>query len=146
MQHFAANVIGMPKIAQPPRRRGRPPVYRVPQTGTRVVKKYGNRRLYDTRASCYINLDELLDLFSAEEELQVLDAMTGEDLTERTLRQALLAEESVVPPLLLRAFLRYRTGAVRMDFERHLARAVARFAARSERAPRPTRPQRRTAT
>jgi len=145
MQHFAANVIGMPKIAQPPRRRGRPPVYRVPQTGTRVVKKYGNRRLYDTRDSCYINLDELLDLFSAEEELRVLDAMSGEDLTERTLRHALLTEESVMPPQILRAFLRYRTGSVRTDFERHLEKAVARFAARSDR-PRPTRTQRRTAT
>lgn len=116
------------------RRRGRPPVYRVPLTGTRVVKKYGNRRLYDTRESRYVNLEELIDLFAVEEELRVLDAVSGADLTERTLRQALLTEEgkggSLVPPRLLRALLRYRRGSARADFERHLTRAVASFEAR----------------
>jgi polyhydroxyalkanoate synthesis repressor PhaR len=104
----------------------------VPATGTRVVKKYGNRRLYDARDSRYINLEELVDLFAAEE-LRVLDAVSGEDLTDKTLRQAVLSEEgrrrgvALVPSHLLKALLRYRKGAVRGEFERHLAKAVAAF-------------------
>lgn len=124
----------MSKAPAHPRRRGRPPLYRVPLTDTRIVKKYGNRRLYDTRESRYVNLDELVDLFAAEKELRVLDAASGADLTERTLRQALLSDEgksgALVPPRLLRALLRYRRGAARTDFERYLTRAVASFEAR----------------
>jgi polyhydroxyalkanoate synthesis repressor PhaR len=112
------------------RRRGRPPAVEIPSDGPRVVKKYGNRRLYDTRASRYINLDELLELLSVEE-VRVLDAASGEDLTERTLAHALLADESAADPLvpaaLLRALLRYRKGPRRSDFTRHLTRAVASF-------------------
>ena len=98
-----------------------------------MVKKYGNRRLYDTRDSRYVNLEELVELFAADEELRVLDAVTGDDLTEKTLRQAILAEESkrkiaLVPPDLLRALIRYRRGANRADFERHISKAVAAFA------------------
>ena len=111
------------------RRRGRPPAVEVPQDGPRVVKKYGNRRLYDTRESRYINFDELLDLVNAEE-VRVVDATSGDDLTERTLTQALLSgegKEALVPADLLRALLRYRKGPRRSDFTRHLNRAVASF-------------------
>jgi polyhydroxyalkanoate synthesis repressor PhaR len=108
----------------------------VPASGTRVVKKYGNRRLYDARDSRYINLEELVDLFSAEDEVRVLDAVSGEDLTDKTLRQAVLSEEgkrrgvSLVPTDLLKALLRYRRGPARGDFERHLTKAVASFASK----------------
>lgn len=122
----------MSKSSLAPRRRGRPPVIAVPATGARVVKKYGNRRLYDTRESRYVNLEQLVELFGADEQLQVLDAVSGDDLTEKTLRQAILADESkrkiaLVPPDLLRALIRYRRGANRVDFERHITRALAAF-------------------
>jgi polyhydroxyalkanoate synthesis repressor PhaR len=115
-----------------PRRRGRPPVYTVPASAGRVVKKYGNRRLYDTRESRYVNLEELMELFAEDQSLRVLDAATGEDLTERTLRQAVLTEEgasgqALMSAELLRAFLRYRRGTARAEFERHLSKAVAAF-------------------
>ena len=118
------------------KRRGRPPIVAVPATGTRVVKKYGNRRLYDARDSRYINLEELVDLFAAEDDVRVLDAVSGEDLTDKTLRQAVLSEEgkrrgvALVPADLLKALLRYRKGPARGDFERHLSRAVASFSER----------------
>src|SRR5678815_698647 len=118
------------------KRRGRPPIVAVSASGTRVVKKYGNRRLYDTRDSRYINLEELVDLIAAEEDLRVVDAGSGEDLTDKTLRQAVLSEDggkrgvSLVPSDLLKALLRYRKGPARGDFERHLARAVASFSER----------------
>jgi polyhydroxyalkanoate synthesis repressor PhaR len=107
------------------RPRGRPPVIAVPKRGARVVKKYGNRRLYDTRASRYITLDELLDLFAVGE-LRVLDASSGEDLTERTLSHGLIGRE-LVPREVLRALARYRRGARRRDLARHLLQAVAAF-------------------
>jgi polyhydroxyalkanoate synthesis repressor PhaR len=110
------------------KRRGRPPTIVVPSTGSRVVKKYGNRRLYDARDSRYINLEELMELFAEEDDLRVLDAVTGEDLTERTLRQALLSEEGGHFPIdLMKALLRHRRGAARVELERHLVRAVAAF-------------------
>src|SRR5262249_34689315 len=107
------------------RPRGRPPAIAVPKRGARVVKKYGNRRLYDTRSSRYITLEELMDLFAAGE-VRVLDATSGEDLTERTLAQGLLGRE-LVPREVLRALVRYRRGARRRDLARHLRRAVAAF-------------------
>src|SRR5262245_36600901 len=114
-------------------RRGRPPA--IPVTadlGARIVKKYGNRRLYDTRSSRYINLEELMDLFAGKEEVRVLDAITGEDLTERTLAHAILSGPtgeagSMVPTDLLRALVRYRRGPRRSDFARHLTEAVNAF-------------------
>ncbi len=120
----------MAKPVVPIRRRGRPPTIAVDADGGRTIKKYGNRRLYDARESQYINLEELADLFATEEDLRVVDAVSGEDLTEKTLRQAVLAEEDkrgegLVP--LLRALLRYRKGPARQDFEKHMARAVASF-------------------
>jgi polyhydroxyalkanoate synthesis repressor PhaR len=120
----------MPKPASP-RRRGRPPAVAVPTTGV-VIKKYGNRRLYDTRGSRYINLQELLDLFAAEDDVRVIDALAGDDLTERTLTQALLAEEgqrggSLLPIELMRALVRHRRGSSRLELERHLLNAIARF-------------------
>lgn len=100
-----------------------------------MVKKYGNRRLYDTRESRYVNLDELFDLLGTDKDLRVVDAHSGADLTEQTLRSALLGERGgsakspLVPPELLRALIRYRRGAARSDFHRHIVQAVAAFAA-----------------
>lgn len=119
--------------AASPKRRGRPPVVAVnTQPGLRIVKKYGNRRLYDTRGSRYVNLEELVDLFSDDDEVKVLDASSGRDLTEKTLRQALLAEESkrrgsIVPPELMKALLRNRRGNARVELERHIQRALVAF-------------------
>ena len=67
----------------------------------------------------------------AAEEVSVLDATSGDDLTERTLTYALLADDArrdpLVPSALLRALLRYRKGPRKSDFTRHLSRAVASF-------------------
>jgi polyhydroxyalkanoate synthesis repressor PhaR len=55
-----------------------------------VIKKYENRRLYDTSASRYINLEEVAALVRDGTEVQVLDAKTGEDLTHVTLTQIIV--------------------------------------------------------
>ena len=55
-----------------------------------IVKKYGNRRLYDTSTSRYINLEEIAALVRNGTEVQVLDVKTGEDLTRLTLTQIIV--------------------------------------------------------
>jgi polyhydroxyalkanoate synthesis repressor PhaR len=52
-----------------------------------VIKKYGNRRLYDTSASRYVNLEEIAGMIRDGKQVQVVDAKTGEDLTRVTLTQ-----------------------------------------------------------
>lgn len=55
-----------------------------------LVKKYGNRRLYDTQASSYITLDELEAIIRRGDDVRVVDAKTNEDLTQATLAQIIL--------------------------------------------------------
>ena len=52
-----------------------------------VIKKYGNRRMYDTSASRYVNLDDLAGMVREGKAVKVVDAKTGEDLTRLTLTQ-----------------------------------------------------------
>ncbi|MDR2165319.1 MAG: polyhydroxyalkanoate synthesis repressor PhaR [Zoogloeaceae bacterium] len=59
-----------------------------------LIKKYPNRRLYDTQASAYITLTEVKDLVLAFEDFKVVDAKSGEDLTRSILLQIILEEES----------------------------------------------------
>jgi len=60
------------------------------KSGWMIVKKYGNRRLYDTDDSRYITLEEVAAKVQKGAELRVVDAKTGEDLTGATLTQILL--------------------------------------------------------
>ncbi|MFY9910667.1 MAG: polyhydroxyalkanoate synthesis regulator DNA-binding domain-containing protein [Candidatus Sulfotelmatobacter sp.] len=55
-----------------------------------IIKKYENRRLYDTTNSRYVNLDEIARMVREGRELQVLDAATGEDLTRLVLTQIIV--------------------------------------------------------
>lgn len=58
-----------------------------------VVKRYSNRKLYDTQESRYVTLEELEELIRAGKEISVADAATGEDLTSVTLAQIILENE-----------------------------------------------------
>lgn len=55
-----------------------------------VIKKYPNRRLYDTSRSTYVNLEELADLVRAGHDVKIVDAKTDEDLTKEVLLQLVL--------------------------------------------------------
>ena len=55
-----------------------------------IVKKYGNRRLYDTEASRYVTLEELAEKVRGGTDVRVVDAKTGEDLTQVTLMQIIV--------------------------------------------------------
>lgn len=59
----------------------------------RVVKRYRNRKLYDTLDSCYVTLEDIADLVREGEDVCVIDNNSGEDLTSITLAQIILEEE-----------------------------------------------------
>ena len=65
----------------------------------RVLKKYPNRRLYDTQASSYITLLDVKDMALQGQDFQVLDAKTAEDITRSILLQIILEEETGGVPL-----------------------------------------------
>jgi len=67
---------------------------------TRLIKKYPNRRLYDTRTSSYITLSDVKELVLKNEEFQVVDAKSSEDLTRSILLQIILEEETGGMPML----------------------------------------------
>jgi polyhydroxyalkanoate synthesis repressor PhaR len=64
---------------------------------TVVVKKYGNRRLYDTATSRYVNLDDIAALIRGGRDVQVVDAKTGQDLTRVTLTQIITEDAKGKP-------------------------------------------------
>ncbi|MEE2566345.1 polyhydroxyalkanoate synthesis repressor PhaR [Hyphobacterium marinum] len=75
-----------------------------------VIKKYANRRLYDTSSSKYVTLDHLRDLVKRDIEFTVVDAKSGEDLTRGVLAQIIFEEEAKGANLLPLAFLRQLIG------------------------------------
>jgi polyhydroxyalkanoate synthesis repressor PhaR len=74
--------------------------------GPVIIKKYANRRLYNTRTSKYITLDYLAELTRKDIEFQVLDAKTGEDITHSVLTQIIMEEENAGQGMLPVNFLR----------------------------------------
>src|SRR3970040_116650 len=68
-------------------------------TPLRLIKKYPNRRLYDTKTSSYITLVDVKQMVLKQEEFQVVDAKSGDDLTRQILLQIILEEESGGVPM-----------------------------------------------
>ncbi len=84
-----------------------------------LVKKYGNRRLYDTTTSRYVNLDDLAAHIRAGRELRVVDAKTGQDLTRVLLTQIITEDAKDKPtglPLELLRQLIIASDEVRQEF------------------------------
>jgi len=71
----------------------------------RVIKKYPNRRLYDTTTSSYVTLTEIKQLVMQGQTFVVRDAKNGEDLTRNLLLQIILEEESAGAPMFTEAVL-----------------------------------------
>ena len=65
----------------------------------RLIKKYPNRRLYDTKTSSYITLVDVKQMVLKQEDFQAVDAKSGEDLTRQILLQIILEEESSGQPM-----------------------------------------------
>ena len=77
---------------------------------TVVIKKYANRRLYNTQSSSYITLDHLAKMTREEIDFKVLDAKTGADITHSILTQIIMDEESSGEQMLPVNFLRQLIG------------------------------------
>ena len=79
-------------------------------SGTITIKKYANRRLYDTESSTYITLDRLAALVREGREFEVVDAKTGEDITRQVLTQIIVDEEARGSTMLPVNFLKQIIG------------------------------------
>ena len=92
-----------------------------------VIKKYENRRLYDTRNSRYVNLDGVAEMVRSGEDIQVVDSKTGEDVTRHVLTQIIVdgsRDPDRGPPLeFLRDLVRARDQAGRDFFQWYLKSA-----------------------
>ena len=77
---------------------------------TVIIKKYANRRLYNTRTSSYITLDHLAQMVKDNVEFKVIDAKSGTDLTHSILAQIIMEEESTGEQMLPTNFLRQLIG------------------------------------
>ena len=79
-------------------------------SGKVTIKKYANRRLYDTESSAYITLDRLALMIREGREFEVVDAKTGEDITRQVLTQIIVDEESRGATMLPVNFLKQLIG------------------------------------
>jgi polyhydroxyalkanoate synthesis repressor PhaR len=75
-----------------------------------TIKKYANRRLYDTESSSYITLDRLAEMVREGREFEVVDAKTGEDITRTVLTQIIVDEEARGSTMLPVNFLKQLIG------------------------------------
>lgn len=80
------------------------------EDGPVIIKKYANRRLYNTSSSSYITLEDLSKMTREGVEFQVLDAKTGADITHSILTQIIMEEESNGEQMLPVSFLRQLIG------------------------------------
>ena len=102
------------------------------EAGMRVLKKYPNRRLYDTATSSYITLAQVKELVMQAEPFVVRDAKTGEDLTRSILLQIILEEEAGGSPIfteaVLRNIIRFYGHAMQGFFGANLENSIQAFA------------------
>ena len=97
----------------------------------RLIKKYPNRRLYDTRTSSCITLADVKELVLSHEQFQVLDAKTSEDLTRSILLQIILEEEAGGAPMftsdLLSHMIRFYGNAMQGMMGKYLESNIKAF-------------------
>ena len=102
-----------------------------------VVKKYANRRLYNTESSSYITLDNLADMVRQGRDFVVYDAKTGEDITRGVLTQIIVEEEgktgrSLLPTAFLRQLIGFYGDQMQSLVPRFLEQAMGAFAQQQE--------------
>src|SRR6476620_10749485 len=97
----------------------------------RLITKYPNRRLYDTKTSSYITLADVKQMVLKQEEFQVVDAKSGEDLTRQILLQIILEEESAGVPMfsseLLSQLIRFYGHAMQGFMGTYLEKNIRAF-------------------
>jgi len=107
-----------------------------PQVQPVVVKKYANRRLYNTESSSYVTLEDLAGMVRQGRDFIVFDAKSGEDITRSVLTQIIVEEEAKGRNLLPESFLRQLIGfygdSLQSVLPRYLEFAMAGFARQQE--------------
>jgi polyhydroxyalkanoate synthesis repressor PhaR len=83
-----------------------------------IIKKYANRKLYDTRTSAYITLEGIAGLVRDGHEIKVVDRETGQDLTQVTLSQIVLSEEKRGPSRMVDGGVLQERGQALLDYVR----------------------------
>jgi polyhydroxyalkanoate synthesis repressor PhaR len=101
-----------------------------------IVKKYANRRLYNTESSSYITLDNLAEMVRKDRDFVVYDAKSGEDITRGVLTQIIVEEEgkgnAMLPTNFLRQLIGFYGDNVQSVVPRYLEQAMASFARQQE--------------
>lgn len=101
-----------------------------------VVKKYANRRLYNTASSSYVTLDDLSQMVRNGEDFVVYDAKSGEDLTRSILTQIILEEDgkgrNLLPISFLRQLISFYDDSLRAFLPRYLELSMENFASNQE--------------
>jgi polyhydroxyalkanoate synthesis repressor PhaR len=103
----------------------------------RIIKRYTNRKLYDTEESRYVTLEEIAGMVKAGEEVQIVDNRTGKDLTEVTLAQILFEEQKKqttrMPLGMLKEIIRTSGSSITDFIQRRLTQPVQSFKQEAER-------------
>jgi len=101
-----------------------------------TIKKYANRRLYNTATSSYVTLDDLCQMVKANNEFVVYDAKSGEDITRSVLTQIIVEEESkgqnLLPIGFLRQLISYYGDSLQGLVPRYLDHSMNSFASNQE--------------
>jgi polyhydroxyalkanoate synthesis repressor PhaR len=96
-----------------------------------VIKKYANRRLYNTATSSYVTLDYLREMVKEGDNFVVFDAKTGEDITRSVLAQIIFEQESkgenLLPINFLRQLIRFYDDALQAALPKYLDMSMDRF-------------------
>jgi polyhydroxyalkanoate synthesis repressor PhaR len=103
-----------------------------------VIKKYANRRLYNTGTSTYVTLEDLAEMVKRSEEFTVQDAKTGEDITHSVLTQIIFelenkAGQNMLPIPFLRQLISFYGDQMQMIVPSFLEQSMAAFAKEQER-------------
>lgn len=96
-----------------------------------IIKKYNNRRLYDTESSKYITINQVSEMIKAMKEVKVIDADSEEDVTSYILTQIVLEEaknkKALLPVPLLHMLIRYGDNILSEFFEKHLMKTMENY-------------------
>ena len=102
-----------------------------------VIKKYANRRLYNTGTSTYVTLENLASMVKSNEEFVVQDAKTGEDITHAVLTQIIFEQENkggqnLMPITFLRQLIRFYGDQMQMVIPGYLEQTMSAFSREQE--------------
>ncbi|HNY65940.1 MAG TPA: polyhydroxyalkanoate synthesis regulator DNA-binding domain-containing protein [Deltaproteobacteria bacterium] len=96
-----------------------------------LLKKYGNRRLYDTAKSSYVTLADVAEIIRKGTDVEVIDADTKQDVTAFILTQIVLEQarkkNALLPPELLHLIIRYGENVLQEFFEKYLQHIIQNY-------------------